>query len=147
MSSVNDLPVANPRCYRVRAAMAGRVSVVSETNSAALSAQAIVTPKAECGPDALPENLKCQLDVCCGQVSFRMAGCDTGSIGRSLGSVAPQVRVVYMSFKNRVDVFLAADFCGDGFQSRCVAVSIPLCGTQILRFRAICVRTRSQLKP
>jgi hypothetical protein len=92
--------------------MAGRVSVASETNSAALSAQAIVTPKAECGPDALPENLKCQLDVCCGQVNFRMAGCDTGSIGRSLGSVEPQVRVVDISFKNRVDVFLAADFAG-----------------------------------
>jgi hypothetical protein len=144
MSSVNDLPVANPRCYRVRAAMAGRVSVVSETNSAALSAQAIVTPKAECGPDALPENLKCQLDVCCGQVSFRMAGCDTGSIGRSLGSVTPQVRVVYMSFA--VTFFWQPIFAGMD-ASRDALQSIPSCGTQILRFRAICVRTRSQLKP
>ncbi|KAJ7816869.1 glycoside hydrolase superfamily [Mycena olivaceomarginata] len=68
-SCIPDIPLIS-LARMVRAAMAGRVSVASETNSAALSAQAIVTPKAECGPDALPENLKCQLDVCCGQFGF-----------------------------------------------------------------------------
>ncbi|KAJ7792533.1 hypothetical protein B0H14DRAFT_165027 [Mycena olivaceomarginata] len=50
--------------------MAAAVSVALETNFAALGSAPATDAKAECGPDALPENQNCPLNVCCSKFGF-----------------------------------------------------------------------------